>query len=430
MVIETKIAGTAQSIQSAKSQSERLEEEIKTIGEQTKNEKKANDEKLKERIMLVNKRIAEEERKAEEITKEIAKAEYQKNESRMINETVLKLTRCPTCRQDVTAEHKHLITKQNSEKIEDASARLDELALKKEKTKKRLFEWKKNLLRYQEIQKKSELITVRLNLMEEKMKSVKALQMQIEAQVKQKEELEKEKANLQKNIRDSAKTEALFQKLKEELGRLEKREKEEEIRLARLLEQKNSIDDIISGLKKQVELKQKLKEKSVRMKKMQGFLSDLFENLMVSMEKHVMAGIYHEFNDHVKKWFETLIEDETLTLRLDSGFTPVLEQNGYETDISSLSGGEKTAVALSYRLALNKVVNSMISCINTKDIIILDEPTDGFSAEQLERVREVIDELNLKQVIIVSHEPKIESFVDNVIRIEKHGHQSVAERGS
>jgi exonuclease SbcC len=160
------------------------------------------------------------------------------------------------------------------------------------------------------------------------------------------------------------------------------------------------------------------------MNKNYDWLTGFFESLMITIEKHVFAKIYHEFNDLVAKWFSVLIGDETIMLRLNNEFTPILEQNGYETDIENLSGGEKTAVALSYRLALNKVINDVVSNISTKDIIILDEPTDGFSSEQLDRVKEVVEELELKQVIIVSHESKIEGFVDNVIRIVKNSHES------
>ena len=55
---------------------------------------------------------------------------------------------------------------------------------------------------------------------------------------------------------------------------------------------------------------------------------------------------------------------------------------------------------------------------------MLDEPTDGFSTEQLDKIRDVLSQLNMKQVIIVSHEDKIESFVDNVIRVKKEEHIS------
>jgi exonuclease SbcC len=118
------------------------------------------------------------------------------------------------------------------------------------------------------------------------------------------------------------------------------------------------------------------------------------------------------------------MEDETLAVRLDAEFTPVIIQDGYETAIEHLSGGEKTSVALAYRLALNKAVNDFLTAINTRDLLILDEPTDGFSSEQLDRVREVLDQLRLRQVIIVSHEAQMEGYVDHVLRVQKQGHES------
>jgi len=116
--------------------------------------------------------------------------------------------------------------------------------------------------------------------------------------------------------------------------------------------------------------------------------------------------------------------DEGIIVSVDSEFNPVIEQNGYNAEYLNLSGGEKTAVALAYRLALNQVINHIVSNIRTNDLIILDEPTDGFSDDQINRIKNVLDELDIKQVIIVSHEPKIESFVDDVIRIRKENHVS------
>ena len=76
-------------------------------------------------------------------------------------------------------------------------------------------------------------------------------------------------------------------------------------------------------------------------------------------------------------------------------------------------------------LLLNQVINSFLSKIKTRDLVILDEPTDGFSEQQLDKMREVLDELNVSQLIIVSHEQKIESFVDNVIRFKKENGKSI-----
>ena len=150
-----------------------------------------------------------------------------------------------------------------------------------------------------------------------------------------------------------------------------------------------------------------------------NWIDELFVNLTSTMEKHVMVNIHSQFNELFKNWFDVLLEDESISVRVDEEFTPVIEQDGYETYVENLSGGEKTSAALSYRLALNKVINDIVADIKTKDIIMLDEPTDGFSAEQLDKVRSILDKLNIKQIILVSHESKIESFVDNVIRIQK-----------
>ena len=60
-----------------------------------------------------------------------------------------------------------------------------------------------------------------------------------------------------------------------------------------------------------------------------------------------------------------------------------------------------------------------MSSIKTRDIIILDEPTEGFSETQIDKIRDILSELDVNQLIIVSHEQKVEAFVDNVIKIKK-----------
>ena len=92
-------------------------------------------------------------------------------------------------------------------------------------------------------------------------------------------------------------------------------------------------------------------------------------------------------------------------------------QGGYAMDVGSLSRGEKTSVALAYRLALNGMIKKTASF--QSHLLILDEPTDGFSREQLLRLRYVLDELQSSQIIMVSHEKELESFVSSIYRITK-----------
>ena len=117
-----------------------------------------------------------------------------------------------------------------------------------------------------------------------------------------------------------------------------------------------------------------------------------------------------------------MLLSDVFEVHLDDNFTPVIAYQDYEIDYSYLSGGERTAVALAYRLSLNQVVNSLLSEIKTHDVVILDEPTDGFSEQQIDKMRDVLSQLDIKQLIIVSHEQKIESFMENVVRFRKeHG---------
>ena len=175
----------------------------------------------------------------------------------------------------------------------------------------------------------------------------------------------------------------------------------------------------IKDLNREISKKKKARKFEVKLTSIENWLGTHLVNLAGTIEKHYMVDLQRKFEPMFSEWFNLLVEDDQLDVRIDDEFTPIIEQEGYEADLKHLSGGESASVALAYRLALNKVINIMVDEIKTKDIIILDEPTDGFSNAQMDKIRDVVNQLGAKQTIIVSHEPKIESYVDNIIRIRK-----------
>ncbi|MBU0979716.1 MAG: SMC family ATPase, partial [Nanoarchaeota archaeon] len=215
-----------------------------------------------------------------------------------------------------------------------------------------------------------------------------------------------------------------YESSKKLLEEARKKEHQAAILVAELRKEIEGLTQRIELLQKEILTQEKAVEEAKGHKEMDHWLDEAFCKLMGVMEQHVMMRIQQEFNQLFSEWFDMLIEDETLSVRLDDRFTPIVVQNGYEAELVNLSGGEKTSCALAYRLALNKVINDIIENIKTRNLIMLDEPTDGFSSEQLDKVRDVLDMLPLEQVIIVSHESKIESFVNTVIRIQKDEHES------
>jgi len=149
-----------------------------------------------------------------------------------------------------------------------------------------------------------------------------------------------------------------------------------------------------------------------------AWLSEFFGPALESIERHVLGNINLRFDELFRKWFSMLVEGTELDVTIDENFTPVVNQGGYELDMLSLSGGEKTSVALAFRLALNHIVKDE-SGVDQSNLLILDEPTDGFSAEQLSKVRDVLREVGAPQLIMVSHERELEGFADHLFRVVK-----------
>ena len=217
----------------------------------------------------------------------------------------------------------------------------------------------------------------------------------------------------------------LLQKAKQALAAAQHQHEQISVQGAAAMARKQELANQMQVLAQEIEKDQRAEQRYLHLRSLKHWLSESFCKVLQVMEKQVMVRVHQEFSQLFREWFSALMDEEMLSARLDDTFNPLIEQNGYDTDLECLSGGERTALALAYRLALNKVINALITSVHTRELIVLDEPTDGFSDQQLDRVREVLQQLNMQQVILVSHESKIESFVDHVIRIGKNGHESV-----
>ncbi|HKN07067.1 MAG TPA: SMC family ATPase [Thermoplasmata archaeon] len=150
-----------------------------------------------------------------------------------------------------------------------------------------------------------------------------------------------------------------------------------------------------------------------------------FRNAVLTMEQKLLTHAQALFERDFARYFASLIDDPGLVARTDPAFTPLVMIEGEWTPAEALSGGERTSLALAFRLALAQVVRAMGSL--RLETMLLDEPTDGFSPEQVIRMGELLDELALPQVILVSHESELAAIADRVIRVEKVDGRSVLE---
>lgn len=156
------------------------------------------------------------------------------------------------------------------------------------------------------------------------------------------------------------------------------------------------------------------------------WLTDFFAAAMPAIERRVMRDAWAGFNEAYRGWYAKLVDDHTKESMIDEEFSPRVNQDGLEQDVSYMSGGERTGVALAYRLALNSVLRKNAEVLKSS-LLILDEPTDGFSADQMIKIKDILDELDSEQIIMVSHDSNLEGFAQHVVRIRRDGDYSRAE---
>ena len=419
-----------------------------------------------------------------ELKESIATKEALKRSANDLKSQIIHMEKCPVCSQPIFLGQKKIIEKEQEKMAEGFKSEIAQLLLKKNELENQLAELNKKLeetfsaekelgriegmlsnsrLVEENFSQKQKLLGELSSRLEDFSKKLSGLSIrEIESSISLKKDVMKKvkeaeftKKNILSKKEKLKENEKIMKELDEEKSRILLAEIEitkmissigncgqaladarnefelqqdalKKIEMQKLSAEKDieNAEKILKMILAEVDEKTAVKKKAEKLKERQNWLKEKLIPLVKLVESHIMQNVYEEFDSHFRNWASVLIEDESINLRLDENFAPLVEQNGFLLDIADLSGGEKTSCALAYRLALNKVINDIMSTIKTKNLLILDEPTDGFSSEQLDKVRDVLEQINLRQTIIVSHEAKLESFVDSIIRISKGHHVS------
>jgi len=344
--------------------------------------------------------------------------DLKKNEDLEKKNRIFKIDICPTCLQDVSENHKHNILNDTGTQIKKSEEEINSLEIQLGKLSSSLEKEKKELSDLQESKSQLQILKVKtLEIQEAKLK-IEELKKSIYSSQKDAEILRNHIDSLKNSVLDFSKFSNFHEIKQTELKQAFQKEKNIEIELAELRKEEELTKRDISELENKIKETEKVKSNLIKTIELEQWMSGEFLNLINFTEKNIMLTLRNEFSKLFNKWFGMLTTD-SFYVNLDETFSPIISQGDFELDYSFLSGGERTAVALAYRLALNQILNSLLSKIKTQNLVILDEPTDGFSEQQLDKVRDILQELNVEQLILVSHEQKIEGFVDNVIKLKK-----------
>lgn len=384
--------------------------EVKSLKEQTENISKElkNLEKNKSNIeSKINKKLSiekvEEELKKLRTSMGIAEGKI-KDLDREEAEITKIGGKCPTCKQIINEKHKEELL----EKLKNKRLELDK-ELEKKKQIALLEDELKLLKEMEEFNNKLSYQSKLFTDLNNKLKSIKL----VDASVK-----EKELNNLKKDY------EKLIDKDKE------------------LYSKKNSINEVLNYLSKELkDLKKEYESKSesinkyeeeVKDKNIIDYLSKFLNNLR-GYVKDVRSVIRQKFlsdfrYEFQKKFEEIRDQEEEYSVELGFDYEPTAyTTKGEEVPVNHLSGGEKTSVALAYRLALSNLAASM-SNVSPAELLILDEPTTGFDAEDIKSLPEALKNItSIPQIVIVTHEPLLKEIADNNVEIRKERNESIIE---
>ena len=407
----------------------RIEKEISLLKEQLSTKIDFKEENLDSvnNLLEKHKNLREEmSKRFIDINSRISVLKSERENAIQRKEKVNSMENCPTCFQNVGMEHKEKISKKASYDIEEIDRELEPLMAEKQQT---VIDLEKE----RELMKNYESDKLQLEKEKIKFENMRSLDVKLKSELFVLERIIIEIENLQKEIQQQQQNLESFIEIDQ--NNIQEKLKLEEIsRLLRVAEisfaeNKREIELLLERIESdegEIVKKEKIRADSNYLRELLDWVETKFLNLISFTERNVLTKIRQDFSRLFAEWFSMLVED-SLNVELDEDFTPVIYNQDYQLDYDFLSGGERTAIALAYRLALNQMINSVFSEIKTKDLIILDEPTDGFSERQLDKVRDIFDQLDSKQMILVSHEQKIEGFVDSVIKVKKEDVSRVEE---
>ncbi len=176
---------------------------------------------------------------------------------------------------------------------------------------------------------------------------------------------------------------------------------------ARLTDLNAEIDRLLAA-KRQLERLGSERDRCQQLHAVSDFMRDLLRKAGPFITEAHLQSISIEAN----QLYREITGNPMVTLRWDSGYEIILEEDGHERSFASLSGGEQMSAALSVRLALLKELSDM-------RVAFFDEPTTNMDEERRRNLAQQIGRIrDFDQLFVISHDDAFEGFTDRVVTVK------------
>lgn len=140
------------------------------------------------------------------------------------------------------------------------------------------------------------------------------------------------------------------------------------------------------------------------------------ERLEKALYRRALISLENEMND-VFRLFGLDYARVEVRESEDAFYFRVVDRQGVERPVSTLSGGEQIVLSLAYVLALNRIMQSKVG------FLLLDEPTDMLDDARRRALVDIIgrvtEEGGVPQLMMITHHTEVVDKVDKVCTVEK-----------
>ncbi len=335
-----------------------------------------------------------------------------------------------TVEEKKNLERKLGYRKKDMERLSKEFAKLPDMEKSVESAEKKMKEFQDNIDKFEHTKEElNELVKHR-----EELRKYRDRKILLKEKIARKDELLRKKKDKEGKLKETedmlksirSKLEKLDEQFSEEDYREIKKEHEELIRETSMLKEKiNSHGKNIERLKSEIKtLEDRLKDMkeskkcAAELDYLKTWLNNDFKECIRAIEEHRMAQLNTDFESYFRVWFDEILDDPDINATLDENFAPAITVHNNVTSVDDISGGERTSVALAYRLAFNTMIKKELGL--NSNLLVLDEPTTGFSREQLTRLKDVMEKVTADQIVIVSHENEIVNLADVEYLVQKN----------
>lgn len=407
---------------------EKTQKEIKSLQSQIAEDLNFSQEKLvaTEDLLIQHKKTLEElNQQFLKLNSEVSVLNSKKEQPLELKNQIISLENCPTCLQIVGQDHKTRIGKKLEYEIQDINRELEEKLFQKENIISQIEKEKDLIKNYEADKSRLQQDKIKFEHQRQIKTKIQSESYILDRTINEIQDLADQIQNIEASLQSTSKLAEEFNLIKELYKTKTSSLHQKEIILATKRKELELLKLKLEDLSKDLAEKESIKQSMNRLKELNFWIQKNFIETVDRAEKGLITQVKNEFSNALSKWFSHLASDN-FAVELDDKFTPSIKNQDYEMDYAFLSGGERTSVALAYRLALNQVLNAH-SNMKTNGILILDEPTEGFSSEQVQKMGTIFEELKYNQMILVSHEQEMDNFVDRVIEVKKDTESKIQE---